>query len=63
MVRHVSKILDVRHPEVVPKVTHDTPRVASETLALNLFDIDPYTEPERPKRLDLNLDQLEDDEE
>jgi len=63
MVKQVGKILEVTRPEVVPKVTNDTPTVASETLALNLFDIDPHTEPERPIRIDLNLDQLEDVEE
>jgi len=63
MVKQVGKILEVTRPKGVPKVTHDTPRVASENLALNLFDIDPRTEPERPIRIDLNLDQLEDAEE
>jgi len=63
MVRHAGKILEVKRPEVVPEMPNDTTRVASETLALNLSDIDPYREPERPIRIDLNLDQLEDAEE
>ena len=63
MVRQVGKILEVKRPEVISKVTNDTSRVASETLALNLSDIDPYREPERHIRIDINLDQLEDAEE
>ena len=65
MVRQVDKVLEAAHPKVVPKVVPNPPRVASETLVPNLFDIDPYTEPERPVpiRIDLKLDQLEDAEE
>ena len=63
MVRQVNKVLEVTHQEVVPKVAPDAPRVASETLVLNLFDIDPHTEPERPIHIDLDLHQLEDAEE
>ena len=63
MVRQVDKVLEVTRPEVVPEVTHDASRVASETLALNLFNIEPHTEPEKPIRIDLDLDQLEDAEE
>ena len=63
MVRHVDKILEATRPEVVPEVVSNSPRVASETLVPNLVDIDPYTEPERPIRIDLDLDQLEDAEE
>jgi len=63
MVRQVGKILEVTRPKAVSKVTSDTPKVASETLAPNLSNIDPYTETERPIRIDLNLDQLEDAEE
>jgi len=47
-------------PEMTPNVTSE---VVPETLALNLFDIDPYAEPERPLHIDLDLDQLEDSEE
>ncbi len=54
--------MEVRHPEVVPKVPHEAPKAVPETLVLNLFDIDPYIEPERPRRIDLDLDQLEDEE-
>lgn len=63
MVKHVDKFLEVTHPEEVPKVASDAPKVVSETLVLNLFDIDPRIEPERPIRIDLDLDQLEDAEE
>jgi len=40
-----------------------SPKAVSETVALNLFDIDPYTEPESPLNIDLDLDQIEDSEE
>ena len=63
MVRQVDKVLEATRPEVVPKVVPNSTRVASETLVPNLFNIDPYTEPERPIRIDLDLDQLEDAEE
>jgi len=63
MARQVGKVLQVV-PEMVPEVTRNvTSEVVSETLALNLFDIDPYAEPERPLHIDLDLDQLEDSEE
>ena len=62
MVRQVDKLMEVRHPEVVPKVPHEAPKAVPETLVLNLFDIDPYIEPERPRRIDLDLDQLEKEE-
>jgi len=62
MVRQVNKVIEVRHPEVVPKVSNEAPKAVPETLVLNLFDIDPYIEPERPRRIDLDLDQLEDEE-
>ncbi|MDH5419487.1 MAG: hypothetical protein OEY47_04350 [Candidatus Bathyarchaeota archaeon] len=54
--------MEVRHPEVVPKVSNEAPKAVPETLVLNLFDIDPCIEPERPRRIDLDLDQLEDEE-
>ena len=63
MVRQVDKVLEVKHSGVVPEVAHDAPGVVRETLVLKLFDIDTYTEPERPVRIDLDLDQLEDAEE
>ena len=62
MVRQVDKVLEVTHPEVVPKVAHEVPKVVPETLVLSLFDLDPYIEPERPIHIDLDLDQLEDEE-
>lgn len=62
MVRQADKLMEVRHPEVVPKMPHGTPKAVPETLVLNLFDIDPYIEPERPRRIDLDLDQLENEE-
>jgi hypothetical protein len=62
MVRQVDKLIGVRNPEGVPKVPHEAPKAVPETLVLNLFDIDPYIEPERPRRIDLDLDQLEDEE-
>ena len=62
MVRQVNKVLASTRPEVVPEVVSNSPKVASEILVPNLFDIDPYTEPERPIRIDLDLDQLEDTE-
>jgi len=63
MVRQVDKVLEVTRPEVVPEVVPNSSRVTSETLVPDLFDIDPYKESERPIRIDLNLDQLEDAEE
>ena len=62
MVRPVDKVMEVRHPEVVPKVSNEVPKAVPETVVLNLFDIDPYIEPEKPRRIDLDLDQLEDEE-
>ena len=59
MVKQVDKLLAVTNPEVVPKVAPDAPKIVPETLVLNLFDIDPHIEPERPIHLDLGLDQLE----
>lgn len=64
MARQVSKVLQVTRPEVVPKVVPDvSPKAVFETVALNLFDIDPYAEPETPLNIDLDLDQIEDSEE
>jgi len=63
MVRQVDKVLETTRPEVVLEVVPNSSRVASETLVPNLFDIDPHIEPEKPIRIDLNLDQLEEDEE
>ena len=64
MAKQVSKVLQVRHHEVVPEVA---PEVSSEaifeTAIVNLFDIDPYAEPESPLNIDLDLDQIEDSEE
>jgi hypothetical protein len=60
MVRQVDKVLETTRSEVFHKVVSNSPRVASETLMSLLFDIDPPIEPERPVRIDLNLDQLED---
>jgi len=62
MVRHVEKVMEVRHPEVVAKVSNEASNVVPDTLMLNLFDIDPYIEAERSRRIDLDLDQLEDEE-
>ena len=62
MVRQVDKVLEVTHPEVVRKVANETPKVVPKTLVLNLFDMDPYIEPEKPIRIDLDLDQLEEEE-
>jgi len=62
MVRQVDKVLEVTQPEVVPKVANETPKVVPKALVLNLFDMDPYIEPEKPIRIDLDLDQLEDEE-
>ena len=63
LVRQVDKVLGVTHLEGVPDVTPDPSEDVPKTLALNLFDIDPSTKLERPVRVDLNLDQLEDTEE
>jgi len=62
MVRQVEKVIEVRHLEVVPKVSNEASNAVSETLMLNLFDIDPYIESEKAGRIDLDLDQLEDEE-
>ena len=62
MVRHVEKVIEVRHPEVVAKMSNEASNVVPDTLMLNLFDIDPYIEAERSRRIDLDLDQLEDEE-
>jgi hypothetical protein len=59
MVRHVEKVIEIKHLEGVPKVSNESSTATPETLVLNLFDIDPYTEPERSGRIDLDLDQLE----
>ena len=59
MVRQVEKVLDVIHPEVVPKVAHEGPKVVSKNLLTSLFDLDPHTKPERPVHIELDLDQLE----
>jgi len=48
---------------MVPEVTPDATPEVPEALTLNLFDIEPYAEPERPLHIDLDLDQLEDSEE
>jgi hypothetical protein len=64
MAKQVSKVLQITRPEVVPKVAPNaSPKAAIETVALNLFDIDPHTEPEGPLNIDLDLDQIEDSEE
>jgi hypothetical protein len=62
MVRQVDKLTEVRHPEGVPNVPREPPKAVPETLVLNLFDIDPHIELEKPRRIDLDLDQLEDEE-
>ena len=61
MVRIVNKVLEVTNPEVSSKVAHEASKVVPETSMLSLFDIDPYIETERPIRIDLDLDQLEDE--
>jgi len=62
--RQIGKTLQVACPKVVPEVAPDvTPEVVREAVALNLFDIDPHTEPEGHLHIDLDLDQLEDSEE
>jgi len=63
MVKQMDKVLEATRPEVVPEMVPNSPRVVSETLVPNLFDIDPHIEPERPIHIDLDLDQLEDAEE
>jgi len=64
MARQVSKVLQVTCPEVVPEVASDVSlKAACETVALNLFDIDPHAEPKSPLNIDLDLDQIEDSEE
>ncbi len=63
MVRHLDKVLEAIHLKTVPEATSEAPRVASDTLALNLFDIDPRIKREKQIHIDLDLDQLEDAEE
>jgi len=64
MAKQIGKTLQVAHPKLVPKMVPDiASKVAPKTVALDLFDIDLYTEPERPLHIDLDLDQLEDSEE
>jgi hypothetical protein len=63
MARQVSKVLQVTRSEVVPEVAPDvSPKAVFESVVLNLFDIDPYAEPESPLNIDLDLDQIEDSE-
>jgi len=58
MARQVARL------EVAHKMESDvSPKAVSETVTLNLFDIDPYAEPESPLNIDLGLDQIEDSEE
>ncbi len=59
MVRHVEKVSEIKHLGGVPKVSNEASTATPEALVLNLFDIDPYIEPERSCRIDLDLDQLE----
>jgi len=60
MARQAGKVLEVARPKVVPEVKLDiTPNAVHESVVLNLFDIDPYTEQKSPVHIDLNLDQLE----
>jgi len=64
MAKQIGKTLEVTHPKVIPKVAPDlASKMVHETVALNLFDIDPYAEPESLLHIDLDLDQLEDSEE
>jgi len=64
MARQISKVLRATRLEEVPEVAPDIcPKAAFEIVALNLFDIDPYAEPEGPLNIDLDLDQIEDPEE
>jgi len=64
MARQVSKVLRVTRSEVVTEVAPDvSPEAVFEAVVLNLFDIDPYAEPESPLNIDLDLDQIEDSEE
>jgi len=58
MARQVTR-LEVTH-KMGPDVS---PKDVSETVALNLFDIDPYAESESPLNIDLDLDQIEDSDE
>jgi hypothetical protein len=63
MARQVSKVLQVTRSEVVPEVAPDVSHKAVfESGVLNLFDIEPYEEPESPLNIDLDLDQIEDSE-
>ncbi len=64
MDRPASKVLQVTRHEVIPELTPDVaPEVNSETITLNLFDIDPYLESKSLQHIDLDLDQIEDSEE
>jgi hypothetical protein len=64
MAEQVGKILQVRHSEVDPELASDAlPNEVAETIALNLFNIDPQAEPESPLNIDLDLDQIEESEE
>jgi len=60
MVKQASKVLQVTRPEVASDAP---PKAVFETVALNLFDMDPYAEPESPLNIELDLDQIEDSEE
>jgi hypothetical protein len=63
MARQVSKVFQVTRSKVVPEVAPDvSPKAVFESVVLNLFDIDPYAEPESPLNIDLDLDQIEDSE-
>lgn len=64
MARQVGKVLEFTRPKVVPEVKPDiSSNAVHETVVLNLFDIDPYTEQKSLVHIDLNLDQLEDSDE
>lgn len=63
MVRNVEKLLKIECPKGVPKLKTETIEVVPDTLALDLVNIEPYTEPGITVHIDLELDQLEDPEE
>ena len=63
MVRNIEKLVKIGCPQGVPKLKAETIEVVPNNLALDLINIEPYTEPGTTVHIDLDLDQLEDPEE
>ena len=64
MARPIEKLLKIEHPKTVSEMKRlDTMQVFPTTIELGLTNIEPCTGPEMNVKIDLGLDQIEEQEE